>query len=85
MRKIDLSLNLLKEIPNLLSLKYVVHLDLTRNLLTHASFLSREAVFPHLNQINLQANKITSLPPVMLRNLRRLNLNGNLINSVQDF
>ena len=81
----DFSLNLLKEIPNLLSLKYVVHLELARNLLTHAGFLSREGVFPCLKEINLQGNKIVSMPPVMLRSLRRLNLNNNLINSLQDF
>lgn len=78
-------MNLLKEIPNLLSLKYLVSLELTRNLLTNAGFLSREGVFPYLKEINLQGNKITSMPTIMLRSLRRLNMNNNLINSVQDF
>ncbi len=82
MRKIDLSLNLLKEIPNLLNLRFVISLDLSRNLLTNATFLSRESNFPYVKDINLLGNKVTQLPAIMLKSLRRLNLNFNVINSL---
>lgn len=85
LRQIDLSFNLLQEIPNVLHLKYVVKLELARNQLHNANFLSRESVFPYLKYINLQGNKITALPAVALRNLRRLNLNQNVIATLEDF
>ena len=85
LRIIDLSLNMLKEIPNLLHLKYVTNLNLARNQLESASFLSRDVAFPYLKSINLLGNKIESLPAIASKNLRMINLNFNLIANLEDF
>lgn len=75
-------MNLLKEISYLLELKYVVKLDLSRNLLTGLNFLERESNFPFLRELNAEGNKIVNLNSILTKKLVKLNLNQNVINSV---
>ena len=82
LRVIDLSFNVLKDVNSLLALKYLVKLELARNLLNTAAFLGKNGVWDYLKDCNLQANKITALTPVSLRSLRKLNLNDNIITTV---
>ena len=83
LRKIDLSLNILKEIPALFNLKFVTDLNLERNQITSASFLSRQTVFPFLKKINFLGNRIDKLPIISSKNLKMVNLNYNLIDSLE--
>ena len=85
MREVDLGFNLLSEIPSLLQLNFLVKLDLSRNLIVNAGFLSKQNSWPYLRDINLLGNKIERLPPILLKNLRKINLNFNNISTVEDF
>ena len=47
--------------------------------------MSAPGCFPYLKNLNLANNKLKTLSPITLKNLRHLNLNGNLIESLEDF
>ncbi len=48
LRVIDLSFNVLKDVNSLLALKYLVKLELARNLLNTAAFLGKNGVWDYL-------------------------------------
>jgi len=66
-------------------LRFVTHLNLSRNLINDGRFMSNGANFPYLKSLNLANNKLKVLPSLMLENVVHLNLNNNLITHLEDF
>ena len=64
LRQIDLSSNQLSEINQVQKLKYVTHLNLSRNCISDGRFLYNPGVFPYLKSLNLSNNKLKILPSV---------------------
>jgi Leucine-rich repeat (LRR) protein len=62
---------------HLQKLRYVVTLNLSRNIVKDGRFLSNGGIFPYLKTLNLSFNKLKLLPSLNLRNIAHLNLNGN--------
>lgn len=70
---------------HLQKLKYVVSLNLSRNIVTDGRFLSNSTIFAFVKTLNLSFNKLKSLPAINLNNIIHLNLTGNEIVSLEDF
>jgi Leucine-rich repeat (LRR) protein len=80
-----LSSNQLTDCLHLQKLRFASQINLSRNLISDGRFLSNAGIFPLLKTLSLANNKLTSLPAVLLGSLTHLNLNGNLIVSLEDF
>lgn len=70
---------------HLQKLKYLVSLNLSRNIVSDGRFLSNSTIFPFLKTLNLSFNKLKTLPALQLHNIIHLNLTGNEIASLEDF
>ena len=70
---------------HLQKLRFVITLNLSRNIIKDGRFMSNAGVFPFLKTLNLSFNKLKTLPALNLRNIAHLNLNGNEISSLEDF
>lgn len=67
---------------HLQKLRFLVSLNLSRNVISDGRFLSNAGIFPFLKVLNMSFNKLKSLPSLALRNVVHLNLNGNEISSL---
>lgn len=85
LRQLDLSTNQVEDITHIQKLRFLTHLNLSRNCIRDGNFLSNHALFPYVKTINLSNNKIKALPAVQLIRLTHLNLNNNEITGLEDF
>ena len=82
LRQVDLCNNVISDISHIQKLRFVTHLNLSRNCITDGRFLSNPSLFPYVKNLNLSNNKIKALPSVQLVRIINLNLNHNEICSL---
>lgn len=66
-------------------LNYINKLNLSRNLISDSKFLANESDHPYLLILNLANNKINELGAIGFCKLKHLNLNSNLIVTLEYF
>lgn len=83
---IDLSNNMIKDVQPLRNLQFVLKLNLSNNSITTLkSWDSEEGYFPHLVDLDVSGNQLSSLPSLQLKALRTASLARNEIVSTQEF
>jgi Leucine-rich repeat (LRR) protein len=82
LRQIDLSSNQISDLIHVQKLKFITHLNLSRNVLSDGKFLYNPALFANLKSLNLSSNKFKALPSIELPRLLSLSLNNNEIESL---
>jgi len=77
LRQLDLSTNCISDIIQIQKLRFVTHLNLSRNCIAESRFLSNPALFPFLKSLNISNNKLKVLPSIQLLRVTHINLNSN--------
>ena len=74
----------IRDISMVADLHYLVFLDASGNDIRDISFQENPYILTYLQQLNLSKNKIKLLPGIKLARLRKLNLNENEIQSLEN-
>lgn len=85
LRYLNIKDNKIRDISMVADLHYLVYLDTSSNEIKDISFLENPHIQTYLQFLNLSKNKIKNCPAFNLKRLRKLNLNENLISSLENF
>jgi len=85
LQKIDLSQNAIKDVAPLKGLQQVLSLNLSTNEIANLKSWEGEGLMPHLRNLNLSNNLLTTLPPLPFPSLVTLNLARNEIATCADW
>mmetsp|Transcript_47257 Transcript_47257/g.34551 ORF Transcript_47257/g.34551 Transcript_47257/m.34551 type:complete len:147 (+) Transcript_47257:135-575(+) len=84
-RYLDISDNLLTDITDVVFLPNLIKLDAQKNFIESLAFLANDPPFKFLNDVNLSKNRVKKMSEIKLPPGARINLNENLLETLDGF